>query len=409
MTAGPLPARSAPQDEGAPAKDARAIVEAATAAIEKAGTATYRVTLEPHGQAAALLGTFEGGEVTVGSKIEDATIPFRRPFRITATHVTETGAQRIEVVFDGTRVREILHDERSYSDEDVTGGGFMMRDAYFLVLPGWTNDFAPRDAAESRFEYLGEETVNGVRCDVVVLDQGLPADAEHDEESASAPKIFVRTRLVIGADDRLPRRATVGIRREAASGIVDDPWYTVSASDLRIDVPVEAKTFALAAPEGYAEHKAPVPNPEPEPKLHVGDEAPAWTLADPDGDEHSLADFRGKIVLMDFWATWCGPCKTAMPSMQRLHERFRDRGLVVIGIDVFDQGDAVALMKSKNLDYLCLLRGDAVAEAYGVRSIPQFFVVGKDGKIAHHTVGYEPQHEEALAGVLEGLLGPPSK
>ncbi|MCB9848216.1 MAG: TlpA family protein disulfide reductase [Phycisphaeraceae bacterium] len=133
----------------------------------------------------------------------------------------------------------------------------------------------------------------------------------------------------------------------------------------------------------------------------IGAAAPAWTLKDPDGVEHSLADYRGKVVVLDFWATWCGPCKQAMPGVQKLHEDYKDRGVVVIGMNGSERGgDPAGYMKSKGFTYLLLLNSEEVMPDYGVRGIPAFFVIGADGKLAWQGSGSgEKTHKQLVQAV----------
>jgi peroxiredoxin len=122
----------------------------------------------------------------------------------------------------------------------------------------------------------------------------------------------------------------------------------------------------------------------------VGQRAPEWRLHDPSGREHALSDYRGNVVVMDFWATWCGPCRQAMPGMQKLHDQLASRNVKVFGITTGERSDPAAFMKSKNFTYGLLLNGDKVALQYGVRGIPAFFVVGVDGRVIHTAKGFDP-------------------
>src|SRR5215216_2507820 len=81
--------------------------------------------------------------------------------------------------------------------------------------------------------------------------------------------------------------------------------------------------------------------------LAVGDAAPDWKLTDPRGRAHTLAEYRGKVVVLDFWATWCGPCTRVMPRLEKLHRKYGAQGLVVFGINSFETGDPAAMMKKK--------------------------------------------------------------
>jgi len=111
-------------------------------------------------------------------------------------------------------------------------------------------------------------------------------------------------------------------------------------------------------------------------------------------------------VLLDFWATWCGPCKQAMPHLQELHQQFGDKGLAVIGISIREQedGDPAGYFASKRYTYLCLLRGEQPAKDYGVGGIPHIFLIDKTGRVAFQTVGMGPKSGEQLAAKVSELL-----
>lgn len=113
-----------------------------------------------------------------------------------------------------------------------------------------------------------------------------------------------------------------------------------------------------------------------------------------------LEDYRGSVVVMDFWATWCGPCKMAMPGLQKLHEKYKDRGLVVLGINCWERGDPVGYMRNNNFTYGLVTGADELARQYSVQGIPTFIVIGIDGQQIHRASGFSPQNEHALEQVI---------
>lgn len=132
--------------------------------------------------------------------------------------------------------------------------------------------------------------------------------------------------------------------------------------------------------------------------------APAWKLTSPDGKEISFAQFKGKVVVVDFWATWCGPCRMEIPGYIELQKKHEKDGLVIIGIAVNDTVDSVkAYMAKQGINYTIVMGDDAVVEAFGgIEGIPTTFIIDREGKIRERKVGAE--NHEAYAATVEKYL-----
>jgi peroxiredoxin len=129
---------------------------------------------------------------------------------------------------------------------------------------------------------------------------------------------------------------------------------------------------------------------------------PDFDLRDPAGRKVSAAQFRGKVVLLDFWATWCAPCKKEMPGYEDLYRRYRDRGLVVIGISADSDPALVAKFRRRlRITYPLLINGMDV-ERYGVKGLPTTMLVDRNGFVRKKVVGFEETHvfESALRDIL---------
>jgi len=116
-----------------------------------------------------------------------------------------------------------------------------------------------------------------------------------------------------------------------------------------------------------------------------------FTLASLDGSRKSLSSFKGKVVFLSFWATWCGPCKEELPSIQALYDRLSDKGFVVVAVDLGEgQAKVAQFVKEHNLTFPVLLDGDvAVGSAFGASSIPTNYLIDRSGRIIARVVGYD--------------------
>ena len=129
-----------------------------------------------------------------------------------------------------------------------------------------------------------------------------------------------------------------------------------------------------------------------------------FILQDMDGKKVNLADFKGKPVLIDFWATWCPPCRDAIPAIEKLHKAYSGKGLVVLGISL-DQGgwdDVKSFIAEYGITYPILKGTEEVAAQYKVRTIPMLVIVDKEGKIYKRYLGFgdDGQLEKDIKSVL---------
>ena len=109
---------------------------------------------------------------------------------------------------------------------------------------------------------------------------------------------------------------------------------------------------------------------------------PEINLTTPDGKKISLRDFRGKIVMLNFWASWCVPCREEMPAMEKLYQEFKDKNFVILAVAVKDRKqDAVDFVKELKLTYPVALDPDAkVGQEYGAWGLPATYIIGPKGE-----------------------------
>jgi peroxiredoxin len=132
-----------------------------------------------------------------------------------------------------------------------------------------------------------------------------------------------------------------------------------------------------------------------------------FQVATPDGGRLRLGDFKGRVVFLNFWATWCKPCEEEMPAMQRLHEMYRDRGLVVLAISADAEGAAVVtpFLKKHGLTFpVGLDPRTAVSALYGVWAIPATFIIDRRGDRVLHANGPRDWAGKTSQTLFEALL-----
>jgi thiol-disulfide isomerase/thioredoxin len=137
----------------------------------------------------------------------------------------------------------------------------------------------------------------------------------------------------------------------------------------------------------------------------LGRTAPAWSLVNVDGKRLQSTDFLGKVVVIDFWATWCPPCRMEIPGYVALQRKYGDQGLVIVGISLDQAGVAAVktFLNQNGVDYPVVMGDAAVVKAFGgIEGIPTTFVIDRTGKVAFSKVGY--MAHEAFEAKVQPLL-----
>jgi thiol-disulfide isomerase/thioredoxin len=146
------------------------------------------------------------------------------------------------------------------------------------------------------------------------------------------------------------------------------------------------------------------PPAEPEPALQIGREAPNFKLPALNGGEISLSQYRGRVVMLDFWATWCIPCRMTMPLLENLQKEYAG-SLVLLAINLQESKDDVRdYVRRQSIDSQVLLDEDgSVGEAYGTSEIPMQVLVDKNGIVRRIQVGFSPRMASQLRSEIEKL------
>ena len=267
------------------------------------------------------------------------------------------------------------------------------------LLPPYfmTPDAFVKELNAHKLEYIETADVAGVACHVI--------EVTYDATGVKQSRIFLGEKDLIVRSVITPQSNPLSRRTRQ----VNRPSEIFLARNVTVDAEIGDIAFAMAQPPGYRVQPfvKPVARPTGTGLLANGTEAPDWTLQDLDGRDVSLKSLRGQIVVIDFWASWCGPCKMAMPHLQQLHDKYKEKPVKVYSVNCRERGGdarARSYLKEKKFTYPQLFNGDPAANAYMVRGIPTMYVIGTDGKILHSERGFKADLVPTMSRVIDAHL-----
>ena len=143
-------------------------------------------------------------------------------------------------------------------------------------------------------------------------------------------------------------------------------------------------------------------------KLEMPVLAPDFTLTNMDGESRSLSDYRGKVIMLNFWATWCPPCRHEIPSMESIYQDLKEQGFVVLGVNQFEEPDHVfAYMGQLSVfpNFPVLFDRDGkVSQLYGVKGMPTTLLIDRQGRVVYRAVGGRDFDHPAVRKRVHALL-----
>ncbi|MGQ9664196.1 MAG: peroxiredoxin family protein [bacterium] len=125
-----------------------------------------------------------------------------------------------------------------------------------------------------------------------------------------------------------------------------------------------------------------------------------FTLKSLDGEEYTLSKLRGRVVIVDFWATWCPPCRREIPHLVEIYNKYKDNGLIILGISNEDAGTLETFRDAYHISYPILFGSNEVFQRFGVSSIPHTLFINKNGKIRKTQIGFADE----LVPIFEALI-----
>jgi len=129
-----------------------------------------------------------------------------------------------------------------------------------------------------------------------------------------------------------------------------------------------------------------------------------FTLQSLDGQTYTLSELKGKVIIVDFWATWCPPCRNSIPALSRLYEKYHEQGFMVLGISTEDVTTLTEFQNAQQIPYPILSGTKEVVQAYEVTAIPKMLFFDKKGNIRKTQTGYSPELEAQFDRLVDSLL-----
>ncbi len=138
----------------------------------------------------------------------------------------------------------------------------------------------------------------------------------------------------------------------------------------------------------------------------INKKAPDFTLVDMEGNEHTLSQYSGRVVMVNFWATWCPPCREEMPSMQRIWKLLQGDGFVILAVDIGETAEEIEpFVMEYDIDFPILLDPDSkVATAWSARGLPTTYLVDRSGNIAYRAIGGREWDSELILQTIKKML-----
>lgn len=372
--------------------DVRKLLKAADKATKQVEAVSYKAKFYGTGAFTTEMPTVKG-EMLVVKNLDNDYAPMKGHGKGQTWEVGSKEAESFYTAFDGTTAYSLDETDKTLTTAKGEQIGRLMEPSQRLFMLEYAHPTPFSDEINAEVaEHEGQVVIGDVLCDVIYVEYG----GQYGDAKA---------RWYFGSDDHLPRKVERLRKADGkAASFVTVLW------DLEVNPDYSPSDLSIEAPSGFkVDTVAAKAEPSPEQQypnlIKTGIKAPGFKLPDAKGKKHTLASYEGNVVLLDFWATWCGPCKAAMPKIQALHEKFSGEKVKVIGLATWERGgDPQDYMNEQGYTYDLLVDADDVAAEYGVPGIPTLVLIDKDGTILHVAVGFKPGEEEHLAKLIKTAL-----
>lgn len=341
------------------APDAMSIILAADAAGKTVKTAEYTVE-----------GSFAGTKVKstvwqVNGKVPDTGYATGK-YRVKGTSESNGDIEFFDFAYDGKalRVRTNTDDVRVVNAPDTYSAGQQIPQASGITRMSVLGDWQWLLDKKPQLRLLPAKKIGNWTCDVVEV-----------KYTVNDPAVGETTVQVEWAFDRVSH---LPIQRSSS-------FATVTVLKLKLNAPIDDKIFRLEGKRVDAKDQLPATDD----LLTVGSVAPDFSVRDGRGKLRTLKSYRGRVLVLDFWGTWCLPCRKTMPILQKLHAQYGGKRVEVLGISLDREADPVTFMKRMKYTYPIALNGAKAARAYKAVLLPTTYVIDPNGKIAFRQAGID--------------------
>ncbi|MEJ5253486.1 MAG: redoxin family protein [Chthonomonadetes bacterium] len=344
---------------------------------------------QAYGKVQSLKGTVQ---VKTSGQTFVSTVQFQRPGRFV-----------VEVKQDGNLMQSYTSDGKTYTTYNATDKSYLQQEVRAdTPLIGGHLTFAG-------FTGLAMEPRFGEMLEGYIQQNFQKAQAKGTQKVGTVPCRVVELTgnegtmtLFLGNTDGLVYRM---VYKMSGGGTYEE---MVTSLQVNPRIPQTAFAFKPPADAKKLEPKQMAEEQSQDTSALQGQDAPSFTLTDMEGNTVSLGDLKGKVVFLDFWATWCPPCRESLPHTQSLsqHEKAKSGDLVVLAVNAREEVDKVKqFMQEKGFTFRVLMDKDgAVLNAYKVQGIPTFVLIDRQGKVAWVQVGFGPGTEKQMEEAVNKLL-----